>query len=389
MDRSTRVRSRLAGALAFALLAISIVAAQRSDGLPQQAAGQRAAAGSAPSFVPMVSQAVGFAVSRPLSEIAVPQVDAIPIFPDVRVMPEPTGEMPADRIKTTPGVVGDAAVQRNAPVNNLNMPTPLTSFDGNSSADNFSAYGGRVLPPDTNGEVGPNHYVQTTNLLVRVWNKAGTPMSAPFKMSTLFSSLGGVCAGNGIGFSGNSGDPIALYDQLADRWLLSQFNFLSIGSPPYHQCIAISTSGNPLGTWFVYDFLMPDSDFNDYPHFGVWPDGYYMTDNQFRNGGAFSGGGAFAFDRVKMLAGNPAASYIYFNLGTNFGGMLPSDIDGYALPPAGAPNFFSQLETTTSLSIWGFHADFVTPASSTFLQQLGSPLTVAAFDFNSPGTNAI
>src|SRR5439155_10221451 len=331
MNRINRLRGRVVGALALALLAIPIVTAQRSDGVPQQAAGQRAAA-IAPNFVPVVSQAIGFAISRPLSEIAVPQADVAPVAPFVREMPEPTGEIPEDRIKTTPGVSGDAAVQREAPL--PTMPAPLSSFDGNSSADNASAFGFRVYPPDTNGEVGPNHYVQTTNLLVRVWNKAGTPLTAPFKMSALFASLGGICS-----FS-DAGDPIAIYDQLADRWLLSQFNFFNLGSPPYHQCIAISTTGNPLGTWFVYDFVMPDSDFNDYPHFGVWPDGYYMTDNQFDNFGAFSGAGAFAFDRLKMLAGNPAASYIYFNLGTAFGGVRPSDLDGYTLPPAGAPNFF-------------------------------------------------
>src|SRR5437870_5898490 len=245
MDRINRLRGRIIGALALALLAIPIVAAQRSDGVPPQAADQRAAA-IAPSFVPVVSQAVGFAISRPLSEIAIPQADAAPVAPLVREMPAPTGEIPEDRIKTTPGVSGDTAVQREAPT--PNMPAPLFSFDGNSSADNNSAFGFRVYPPDTNGEVGRNHYVQTTNLLVRVWDKAGTPLTAPFKMSSLFSPLGGICS------SGDAGDPIALYDQLADRWLLSQFNFFSIGSPPYHQCIAISTTGNPLGTWFVYDF---------------------------------------------------------------------------------------------------------------------------------------
>src|SRR3989442_126504 len=80
---------------------------------------------------------------------------------------------------------------------------------------------------------------QPTNLLERVWNKAGAPLTAPFKMSSLCGPLGGICS------TGNAGDPIALYDQLADRWLLSQFNFFGNGgAPPYHQGIAISTSGN-------------------------------------------------------------------------------------------------------------------------------------------------
>src|SRR5207245_10863211 len=138
MDRINRLRGRIIGALALALLAIPIVAAQRSDGVPPQAADQRAAA-IAPSFVPVVSQAVGFAISRPLSEIAIPQADAAPVAPFVREMPEPTGEIPEDRIKTTPGAFGDAAIQNQMPM--PNMPAPLFSFDRNSSPDNPNSLG--------------------------------------------------------------------------------------------------------------------------------------------------------------------------------------------------------------------------------------------------------
>ena len=52
----------------------------------------------------------------------------------------------------------------------------------------------------------------------------------------------------------------------------------------------------PTGAYYLYDFMMPNNKFNDYPHFGVWPDAYYMTDNQFNQAGtAFLQGGAFAF----------------------------------------------------------------------------------------------
>ena len=131
----------------------------------------------------------------------------------------------------------------------LNMPAPLLSFDGVSNQDNFNAFGFRVSPPDTDGDVGPNHYVQIVNLLVRVYDKAGNPLTAPFKLSSLFTPLGGQCA------APDAGDPIALYDPLADRWLLSQFAFTSISSPPYHECIAISKTGDPTGAYFLYDFV--------------------------------------------------------------------------------------------------------------------------------------
>ena len=127
-----------------------------------------------------------------------------------------------------------------------------------------------------------------------------------------------------------------IYDSYADRWLISQF--CTVANPNNHQLIAISQTPDPTGAYFLYDFMMPNNKFNDYPKFGVWPDGYYMTDNQFNQAGtAFLGGGAFAFDRAKMLAGDPTASFIYFDLFTldpTIGGMLPSDADG--LDPAAA-----------------------------------------------------
>src|SRR6185436_19252498 len=107
--------------------------------------------------------------------------------------------------------------------------------------DNANAFGFRVLPPDTNGDVGPNHFVQTVNLLVRVYDKSGAPLTAPFKMSSLFTPLGGFCATN------DNGDPVVLYDEGADRWVLSQFAIPPGTVPPFHQCIAISQTGDPAG----------------------------------------------------------------------------------------------------------------------------------------------
>ncbi|MBK6633684.1 MAG: hypothetical protein IPG38_04640 [Chitinophagaceae bacterium] len=100
-------------------------------------------------------------------------------------------------------------------------------------------------------------------------------------MSTLFASLGPPFS------TTDNGDPIVLYDQLADRWLISQFLFTNVSGGVYYQVIAISQTGDPTGAYYVYAFLMPNNKLNDYPHFGVWPDGYYMADNQFTNGASF------------------------------------------------------------------------------------------------------
>ncbi|MDQ3714370.1 MAG: FG-GAP-like repeat-containing protein [Acidobacteriota bacterium] len=268
------------------------------------------------------------------------------------------------------------------------MPTPSLSFDGLSNNDNAAAYGFRAVPPDTNGDVGPNHYVQSVNILTRVFDKSGNALTPPFKLSSIFSVLGTTCSQR------NDGDPIVLYDALADRWMLSQFcsNF-----PPFRQLIAVSQTSDPAGAYFVYEFVMPNVKFNDYPKLGVWTDGYYLSADEFL-GSEYAGSGVFAFDKKKMLAGDRSASYIYFDLASpttvRFGGLLPSDLDGLNAPPPNAPNTFVGYMATEygdandALRLFDFHADFTNPQNSTFTERTESPLTVAPFDPTSPDGRA-
>jgi len=280
--------------------------------------------------------------------------------------------------------------KRNGPAPPPPNPPSLT-FEGVSIADTIGV-GQGFVPPDTNGDVGPANYVQTVNVAFRIWDKAGNPLTSVASLNTLFAPIGGACG------SSEDGDPIVMYDQLADRWLISQF--CTVANPNNHQLIAISKNGDPAGSYYLYDFMMPNNKFNDYPHFGVWPDAYYMTDNQFNQAGtAFLQGGVFAFNRTKMLTGDPTASFIYFDTATLFppgtgingtdgiGGMLPADLDGYTPPPAGAPCPFMYFQANENagepgdqLRIFDFHVDFTVPANSTFTERTGSPLVVAPFD---------
>jgi hypothetical protein len=136
--------------------------------------------------------------------------------------------------------------------------------------------------------------------------------------------------------------------------------------------VAVSTTSDATGTYNRYAFSQPN--FPDYPKLGVWPDGYYISFNMF-SGNSFVGGRACAFDRTAMLAG-AAATQICFQLSNAFGGLLPSDLDGSSPPPAGSPNFFVAFGSN-SLDLWKFHADFATPANSTFSGPTSIP--VAAF----------
>ncbi len=262
----------------------------------------------------------------------------------------------------------------------LAMPTPLLSVDGLTNFDNIAIYNAAILPPDVTGDVGPLHYVQAENALVRIYDKNAAPITGPFKLSDLFAPLGTACSAR------NDGDPIVLYDPLADRWLISQY---CTNAPPFRQLIAISTSGDPTLSYYLYEFVMPNIRLNDFPKFGVWPDGYYMSTEEF-TGSDFTGMGAFAFDRAKMLAGNPDASYIYFSrpssTTTRLGNLLPADLDGLRPPPTGSPNTFSGFSATEygdaqdAIRLFDFHADFTNPLNSTFAERPESPIPVSAFD---------
>ena len=276
--------------------------------------------------------------------------------------------------RTTPRQL-DAALQTSSPL--VAAPATIFNFEGVNNVDG-------VLPPDTNGDIGPNHYVQWVNLTFAVYNRSGALLYGPAAGSTIWDGFGGPCEFQ------NDGDPIVLYDHLADRWLLSQFslpnNFFGFLLAPFYQCVAISQTGDPTGAYHRYEFAFQK--LNDYPKFGVWPDAYYMTINQFSEINLqFAGQGVAAFDRAAMLAGQPARM-VYFDLASvdpNLGGMLPADLDGPP-PPAGSPNYFVQMDDDSAgypidrLQLWRFHVDWTTPSQSTFTGP--SFLPVAAFDSN-------
>jgi uncharacterized repeat protein (TIGR01451 family) len=348
---------------------------------------QETARAQAIASEPKSAVAVNFAESIPIRDLPVETTQRLLGENDYE---RPNKELPksvnATETGDADGAIGPLAVAGPA-------PGPLSSFDGVSNQDNFNSFGFRLSPPDTDGEIGPDHFVQYVNLLFRVYSRTGTPLTGPVRLSTLFAPLGGQCA------EPDNGDPIALYDQLADRWILSQFAFAGSGTePPYHECIAVSKTSDPTGAYYLYDFMVPTVQFNDYPKLGVWPDGYYMTANQFNRGLSFDGTGAFAFNRRKMLVGDPTANMIYFdlNLATHpeaIGGMLPSDLDGLTPPYESSPNVFVYflatefLDAIDGLRFFDFHADFNNPSNSTFVERQ-APLPVPAFDPRSPAGRA-
>lgn len=343
-----------------------------------------------PPIVPLVITPLEFGITPPISEIELSkgafQIGAIklikiPLLRSKRLITFNRG------IK-----VVDPLVQGFLPAPQTN---PVLTFEGISNNDNLRDLGFEVFPPDTNGAVGPNHYVQMANLLFQIFDKSGNPLTNPLSISSLFNASGitGPCAKGD-----QQGDPIVLYDSLADRWLLSQsaFDVDSNGNPipPSTECIAISKTPDPTGDYFVYAFQIPNDLFGDFPKLAVWLDAYYMTTNDF--GGSnldFIGVGVFAFDRSKMLVGDPSASMIFIDLSqnqstSNLFQMLPSNVEGQA-PPTNTPNLIAGLvapeitgDSADGIRLFDFHPDFNTPGNTTFIERPESPITTAPFNAN-------
>src|SRR5215213_10648064 len=258
--------------------------------------GRIAALGSALLLAAGLVTAVSASPDRPEVSLAVHH-DVSPAFRDLAAIPRRVAAQPnreienripldlADRAKPNPD--GPDPVLQADPGPTA-TPTPTSSFDGISDDDNSALLGGRVVPPDTNGDVGTTYYVQVVNLLMAVYQKSnGAKIFGPVAVNTLWNGFGGKCQ------TDNDGDPTALYDDAADRWVISQF---AVGGDG-HQCVAVSTTSDPAGSYFRYDFLVSPGRTNDYPKMGIWADGYYVTYNEFTSG--FQGAVALSFERSK------------------------------------------------------------------------------------------
>ena len=290
----------------------------------------------------------------------------------IRAMGEPNKMEETIHIETRPQIT-DPVLQaelfpRHSNQEPLAMPSTIVNFEGVSNLDG-------VYPPDTNGDVGPNHYVQWVNLHFQIFNKQGGSVYGPAAGNTLWSGFGGPCQ------TSNSGDPIVLYDSMANRWVMGQFT----ASNPYGECIAISTTGDPTGTYYRYFFQFSNNTFYDYPKLGIWPDGYYLTANRFGGGGqTYQGASAIVLDRSSMLNGQ-TASYQEFDTSTSYGTLLPADLYGSTLPPSGEPNFIAEIGSS-ALHLWKLHVDWTTSSNSSFNGPTAIP--VAAYNQLCPNTRS-
>jgi len=396
-------RPVVVGLCALAVCSLVLTSCSRSDGGSGSA--HNAAAPSAPALLPPAqpnfyagppddSRAV--VMRHPEVQLALPSLSAP--FRDI-----PNGPPPEEKFEREP--------RRSPPFANALGPDPVlqTAFAPvsplimtvHSFLGQGETLGGCIFPrpdmgepagctttgdpPDTNGAVGLNHYVQTVNGGVAIWDKSGALLMTPKYLNTLWAGYVGTNTGNACATE-NDGDPVVLYDQLADRWFLTQFSLpnYSTNKGPSFQCVAVSKTGDPTGAYYLYDFQY-SALINDYGKFGVWPDAYFASFNNF-SAVISQGANVCAYDRVAMLQGKPAAQHCFQQAKSVFG-LLPSSVDGAIKPPNGEPGFFVTLSSGTSIDLYKLHADFVTPTNSTFTGP--TTLPVAAYSELCNGSSCV
>jgi hypothetical protein len=263
----------------------------------------------------------------------------------------------------------DSLLQSSSPA--ISAVSVSSGFFGTSNNDNGQILGFLVAPPDTDGDVGPSHYVQMINLLTTVFDKSGNVVSGggPFASNAFWSGIGGNCEPN------NQGDPIVLYDDVANRWLVSQFAFPDAFNS-FSQCVAVSQGGDPLGGYNRYEFSFNGIGFPDYPKHGIVSDSITLMANLFvPQGPFFNFGGTFigVMDKAAMYAGS-SASLIGFNLGTSEFGFVAGDLDGSGSAPA---LFATAMSTSNAFDVWQVDVDWNTENASA--SQIAS-ISIPSFD---------
>jgi hypothetical protein len=366
-------KSRLAAA--FAVAAIGVLAITAAPAM----AGTE---GLAP-LRPTVDKPVAFDISKPLRQMPMVAPGRKDALPGSDALDR------AERVFGTAQATGhsrDAAVQGQAEAPSA-MPAPLFTFEGPSNQDNFNVFGFRVNPPDPDGDVGQHHYVAMINLTFAIYTKTGGLLYGPADIGSLWQ-----------GFpledcTDPSGDPIVLYDEISNRWIMTQF---TTRGPEFFNCVAVSRDNDPLGSYARYAFSTDDF-FPDYPKYGLMPDGLYITTREFGPTEADYRIGFYGIDRNALVAGQPDPTVVKFYLVDGVDplyllgdGLLPADLDGKRHPPPHSPEYFAGTMDDDyvygapfdALNWFGMDVDFNHPEDASF--EMIAQLPVAPFDSNYP-----
>lgn len=292
-------------------------------------------------------------------EAAAPQAGASRKAVPLRMVPPQTGarraphEVRAGRLPFSPvpsGPASPALPQVNTGATTLNV-------------DGMSAHAG--LASGVNGAVGATDYVQLAGSRLALYRKSdGALLLGPVNGNAVFGGFAGSAGAQACALT-NDGASGVHYDKLAQRWIMTQLAWApgTAETGPFYQCIAVSGSSDVLGSYHRYVLELRSATnkvvFADDPKLGVWPDAYYLTLVLYDTAaGGYRGPRVCGLGRAAMLAGENTTVRCR-DLGSQFGALLPSDLDGGTAPPEGSPNFLLSMDFSGTgkgdhLLLWRF-----------------------------------
>ena len=249
------------------------------------------------------------------------------------------------------------------------LPASGSNFSINLSflglGNGFPNFTPSSAPPNPSLAVGSTQVVQWTDPVLAVFDKSsGVIEAGPILSSTIWESLGAPCS---TGIAGS--ELIVEWDKANARWLLAENTH---SGPPYYTCIAVSTSSDALGSYYLYSYSQGTPVW-DSPKWGIWSNGYYQTEGEYSNSG-FIGPELCAYESAKLVAGDGSAEQICFTLDAADGLPLPADIDSTLAPPANEDEFFLSLYDSSHLSLYSLHPDYQDPQNSSVTGTNGSQL---------------
>ncbi|TMA28562.1 MAG: hypothetical protein E6J78_05445 [Deltaproteobacteria bacterium] len=262
-----------------------------------------------------------------------------------------------------PDAVGaDPVLQDSLPTSLI--AAPIISFEGIGVGLGYPG----AFPPDANGDVGPNHFVEVVNSAFGVFSKNGQLVFGPALTIAMWQGFAGVCGDI------DGGDPIVLYDSLSDRWILSHQAWFKQAADG-HQCIAVSRTGDPTGGWFRYQFDYPSH--NDYGKLTLWPNAYVLTTGLETTATYNSGPLVCALDRSAMLSGQGATQQC-FQAGRAH--PMAASLQGSMLPPTGAPVYLVEAPMFgDGLGLYRLKLDWQSPSNSQLSARVSVPVATWSF----------
>lgn len=255
------------------------------------------------------------------------------------------------------------------PVLQASTPTIQVAVNQQLTVEGPDYTNASLNPPDVNGEIGGTYYVHTINgsgSQVRVYNKADGTLAGQFSTNTALW--------NPLNLT-SLGDPVILYDEVAQRWILVEMR--NTGN---QILFAVSQTNNPLGAWHLYAFST--SAFPDFPKLSIWNNAILMTDNENR----LSAAPIYAINKSAVYAGTASTilrTTIPFVAGVVFQPLTPIDWDG-TTAPTGDPMVIRMYDDIWSNSGGADHVELRTIAinftTNTITPSAAINLNTAAFN---------